>query len=315
MTRRRISNSKKCLGTVLALVTVGAASRAYVGLPSTDTSGRKSTEHIVTYKADLYNYQENAAKQQIVTLTGNVDIHSENTTMTSDLATYNEKTGVANSPGHLKIDDSQNTVIGDTGVAFYARRDARISGGVKITVRPKQEAGNAPQGSLRSEFKDPVYITCDNVDYNWRSRVAVATGHLTFKMKDRTVTATKATYYGAEERVQLDGSVHYTRTNGDKGDAPTATAIVREGHEQFSAKNATTVVIVHDEPDADTPATPPPAARPPAGAAPRRVPGTLPRPPAGTPPSSAPSSPGADAPAAPVGTSGTPTPGGVPGSP
>jgi lipopolysaccharide assembly outer membrane protein LptD (OstA) len=273
-----------------SLISAAIAGGFAAGMRLTALAAPASTTHAVRIKGDLSDRKESAAGT-IDTLSGHARITSEDTVMTSDLATFNELTGIANSPGRVEINDPQNTVVGDTGVAYYKRRDARISGNVRITVRPKPGAQNAPEGSLRREFKQPVYITCDNVDYNWRTRVAIATGHLTFKLSDRTVTATQATYYGNDERVVLDGKVHYTRTNGDVGDSPYAIAILKEGAEQFTTPHGGEAIInIKDEEDGA--AAPPPPATPAAAA---KRPGNR-RPPAATPPTTGPT-PGESPPA------------------
>jgi lipopolysaccharide export system protein LptA len=209
-----------------ALVGVLGASLSAAPPPATKT-------RLVNVTGDSYLERE-TPQGTVLTLNGSVKITSEDTTLTTALATYNKTTSVANAPGRVRIEDAQNTVVGDRGMAFYKPRDARIAGNVTITVKPKANSRNAPEGSLRREFNAPATITCDNVDYNWRDRIAVATGRLTLRYKDRTVTADKAVYYGKEERVVLTGSVHYTRSGRkDNGDAEMAVAIMTEGREEF----------------------------------------------------------------------------------
>ena len=250
---------------------------------------------------------------------GAVIIKSDDTTLKTEQAVYNKDTEIANSPGKLQIDDPQNTVVGSTGTAFYKTRDAVISGQVTLTLRPKPEDKNAPDGSARREFKSPATITCTKLTYNWKNRIATATGNLKVRYEDRTVTAEKAVYYGADETIVLTGNVKYTRPNGDVGKASKAIAKLKEGQEAFYAEgdktapiSGTFAVSGDEEEDGPAPAAPPipsvgsspvptppagsptgPAPTPPPAEAPPATPATTPPPPAGgdIPPAPAPASP------------------------
>jgi lipopolysaccharide assembly outer membrane protein LptD (OstA) len=238
---------------------------------------------------DLGSYKETPAGA-ISTISGNVVFAYEDTTLNTDAATYNHKTQVATSPGRVQIDDAQNTLTGDQGVAYYKTKKAAIRGNVRILARPRPENQNAPEGSLRREFKDPVIITCDRVDYNWRTRVAVATGDLTLRQKERTVTADRAVYEGRQERVTLIGNVRGVTAQGDEIRGEKAVIILREGAESLTLtgiKGGSFKVEeeIEDEPgdagDSDAPGEP---AAP--GAQPRT--GTAASPPAAPRPSTAP---------------------------
>lgn len=285
----------RVLVSVAALsVAAGIAASAVRSYGQTSGSGSGSgsshTIHVIVKNADQTT-RNNTTAGPIASMIGHVLVVSDDTTMVSDKVAYNEKTGVANSPGSIKIDDPQNTVTGNTGTAYYARRDAVITGNVHITVRPKPADANAPEGSPRRDFKNPVNVTCDNTIYNWRTRVAVLTGHLILKETDRTVTADKGTYYGKDEKVVLEGHVHYTRPNGDIGDTPLATAILTEGHESFSTAALKGIFTVQSEDTDDAPGT---TAKP----APAATSGTPVAPPAtGTDTPAVPANPPAGAPA------------------
>ena len=236
--------------TLAAMVTVcllvGQTTRARYAQRGGKTTVTNRKDTGVDIRGDNYNEKQTKAGS-ILNAAGHVRMVYEDTTLVTALASYNRTTAIANSPGKVQIDDAQNTIIGDTGVAYYNRHDARISGNVHITARPKPGNSNAPTGSARREFTEPAYITCDTVDYNWRGRVAHLTGHLILKYQDRTVTATEGWYYGKDERVELVGSVHYVRANGDKGDTPRATAILTEGAEEYRTEKFQGNFEVKDE--------------------------------------------------------------------
>jgi len=197
----------------------------------------------------------------IRTLRGNVRIASEGTTLRTALAQYNVKTDVAVSPGKVQIDDDRNTLIANTGTAYYRTRAALLQGTVTITVRPTASSTTAPQGSARREFRDPVTIYCDRVDYDWRTRVAVATGHLMLKQVTsqgvtRTVTAKRLTYEANAERVTLNDDVHSVDSKGQKADGSIAIAVIKDGAEEFrmgtpEKKGAHILIQVEDEDQGD----------------------------------------------------------------
>jgi lipopolysaccharide assembly outer membrane protein LptD (OstA) len=206
----------------------------------------------VRLKGDFYDKN---AKMGIANLKGNVHIWSEDTLLTTSLASYNERTDIASSPGPLKIEDTLNTLVGKTGTAYYRTRDAKIRGAVVITVRPRDQDKAASQDSPRRQFDSPATITCEIVDYNWGSRIAFLTGKLVIKQKDRTVTADKATYFGKEDRVVLEGNVYYVDSKGQKFKATKVTIGIKEGDEDFKAENVEGEGFVEDTIE-DEPAPP-----------------------------------------------------------
>jgi lipopolysaccharide export system protein LptA len=86
----------------------------------------------------------------------------------------------------------------------------------------------------------------------------VATGHLILKQNTsdgvtRTATARKLTYFTRDERLILEGDVNAVDSKGQKLKGPEATAIIREGAEEFRMqKGATAEILIEDE---DEPAT------------------------------------------------------------
>jgi len=248
-------------GAVFALAAAGlclagAALRAQAPAQPRTTTPRR----FVDLYGDVGQSKE-TARGTISTLSGNVRIVSEDAVLRTNAATYQHRTQVATAPGRLQIEDAQNTLVGKAGVAYYKTRTAEVRGDVRITVRPRPGDRNAPEGSLRREFKDPVVITCDRVDYNWRTRVAVATGNLLFRQKDRRVTAERAVYEGRLERVTLTGNVRGLMEDGGEGQGEKAIAILTEGAESLTLLGVKKVRIpVEDE---EEPAEAPPPANAP----------------------------------------------------
>jgi lipopolysaccharide assembly outer membrane protein LptD (OstA) len=243
---------------VAALALVGASSGVlYAQLQQQAEAGAGGKTYPVDFEASQFNYRP-VGGVEIMTATGQVTIVSQGSTLRTALATYNRDTGVATSPGSLQMDDAQNTITGDRGVAYYNTRDVEITGNVKIVVRPKPGDQKPGKSAARREFKEPVTVYCDKVVYNWRTRKAVLTGHLTLKQKDRTVTGDKGLYDGNTEVVELIGNIVSRRPNGERSDTlganARAIAVVKEGAEDFTLiadKGATgriaARIIVKDE--------------------------------------------------------------------
>lgn len=215
---------KSALAVLLGVLGVGMALQAQAPRPDKKLAGARK---LIIKNAQLGSYKETPAGA-VSTFTGGVVFDYDDTTLTTDAATYNHKTQVATSPGKLQIDDAQNTLVGDKGRALYKTKKAEINGNIRITARPRPQDLSAPEGSLRREFKSPVAITCDRVEYNWRTRVAIATGNLTLRQTERTVTADRAVYDGKTETVVLTGNVRGVTTAGDDLRGVKATVILRE---------------------------------------------------------------------------------------
>lgn len=226
---------------------------------------------------DLSQTTFTASGAAIVTLSGNAVIRYKDTILRTALATYNDETKVATSPGRVQIEDAQNTVSGDKGVMYYRKRTGEIIGNVKIVARPRPMSANVPANSPRREFKNPVTITCDRVIYNSRTRVAKPVGSLvirfTFRNKKWTITADDATYDGKTETVTLSRNVRGTGIppTGKQVDnirAVETIIVLREGDEDLKTRNVQegTSFVIEEEEDEDgaAAAQTPPAPTPPA---------------------------------------------------
>lgn len=172
----------------------------------------------------IYPYGDTAtyrdtAEGGVATLDGNARLLYKETRFASARITYNRKTQIGTAPGKLQVDDDQNTIVGDRGQADYGRKIARITGAVTVTARPKPGGEDAPEGSVRREFKNPVTITGSEVVYNWKTRVADTSKDtvIRFTAQDRTwtVTADRIQYRGNEETAFLEGNV-VARTDRDE---------------------------------------------------------------------------------------------------
>jgi lipopolysaccharide assembly outer membrane protein LptD (OstA) len=278
-------------GVVLTAALYAQSPRqATTGASGGAASGKKKQSIEVKAEGGELEYQS-TAQGDIYTATDRLKIVAPDMTLTTDKGVWNDTTKIATSPGKMQIQDPENTLTGNTGTAYYKTKDAKIRGNVVINARPKANS-SPPEGSPRREFNAPATITCESVDYNWRSKVAVATGNLKMVQKDRTVTADKGVFESKADRVTLEGNVVYVKTDGQRGKAKKVIIIITEGKEQFKAYGVKDVIVnVEDEEEITTPGTgTPPIETGPGGASgdPGTGPGTNPPTPPATPPGTTP---------------------------
>lgn len=259
----RLLRGAAALAATAALGVVGANLYAQApgrkAVPAAPTSGGK----FVDVTGDVYRSRQ-TPQGTISTISGNAVFRYEDSILRTDTATYNQRTQIATSPGKVQIDDAQNTIVGNQGVAYYRSRVADITGGVRIVARPRPQDRAAPEGSLRRDFKDPVTITCDRVRYNWRTRIATASGNLTFRQQGgRTLTADQAVYDGRAERVTLTRNVRGVDAKGSVILANSAIVTLREGEETvtvFGIKRGTQFPVENDDTEPPAPVGPAPVA-------------------------------------------------------
>ena len=227
--------------------------------------GMDDTRIYFQHDAAEYNTQT-----ELLVMTGNVVFEYKDTVFKSQKVLYNRPERIASSPVAVQLDDSQNTITGDRGTAFYKLTTTKIEGNVKIVARPEQPSkAGASTKSLRKEFDSPVTITSRNVTYNWKTRIAIPAGDIkiTFTLKGKkgpklwTVTSDTMEYQGKTETVYLRGNVHASNKDGEKFDAVSATVILKNGQENLVAKQVTQGQLNYDDvkEEDDKTTAPPPA--------------------------------------------------------
>lgn len=220
----------------------------------------------IYYQHDMAQYDTQT--EQLV-MSGNVVFEYKDTVFKSQKVLYNRPERIASSPVAVQLDDSQNTITGDRGTAYYKRTTAKIEGNVKIVARPEQPSKTgASAKSLRKEFDSPVTITSRNVTYNWKTRIAVPAGDIkiTFTLKNKkgpklwTVTSDTMEYRGKTETAYLRGNVHASNKDGEKFDADNATVVLKNGQENLLLNQVKNGQVNYDDvkEDDDKTAVPPP---------------------------------------------------------
>jgi lipopolysaccharide export system protein LptA len=200
---------------------------------------------------------------EIATLRGNAHLLYKETKFQSALVTYNLKSQIGTSPGNVTVDDAQNTITANQGIANYPKKLVNLIGDVHITARPKQDATTAPEGSVRKEFSNPVDIRGSKVDYSWKTKTAILSSDtvITFRARERnwTVTADNLEYRGGEEKALLRGNLLAKTDKGEILKGKSAIVILTDGKEAIDITGIEegSKFKVDDEDDKAAPTTEP----------------------------------------------------------
>lgn len=176
---------------------------------------------------------------ELWTLKGDAQLSHKDVKFVSDTVLYNKDTQIASAPSKLRIEDPQNTLTSNSGVAYYKKelRYADLTGEVKIVARPKQDNPKATVNSPRKDFKSPVTITCDKLRYWWKQKRGFTDTNvkITFKHREKnwTITGGSLEYFGNDEHVIIRGSVIAVSDKGDRILGDLADAILKEGAESL----------------------------------------------------------------------------------
>jgi lipopolysaccharide assembly outer membrane protein LptD (OstA) len=243
--------------TVVAVLTLFAVLQmCRLGLAQDQKPAGEPDYKDVSLKADLV--KRNWGAKKMVFLTGNVVITQGDTVIKSDKIEYDEDTQIAKSPGQISITDPDNDIRGDSGIAYLKQRRGSLDGNVKLITKPKQKTGATDKSA---EWRDPVTVTCNTIEYLYKQKQATASGNLKMLQKERTVMADKAVYLVKDERMTLTGNVH---GSDEKGQSMTAggkvTVSMKEGDEWIEMEQAAgTFKVKSEEEPAPTTPTPSPA--------------------------------------------------------
>lgn len=193
----------------------------------------------------------------IYTITGNVVIKHLDTVLTSNMVEYTEskdkKTRVAVAEGNLKIVNPENEITGTKATADLNARTTVVDGNVKLVSKGKPQASEKNAQSTKAQLSEPATITCNRMEYQYRKKIATATGTLKITQKGRVLTGDKAIYDVNQELVTMTGGVKVKDEQGQTFTSPgTVKASLKEGSEWIEADNgsAQLKVTLDDENDA-----------------------------------------------------------------
>jgi len=187
--------------------------------------------------------------EKTVLMRGNVKFTHGDTVLTCDEVQYDQTARIAVSPGRIVITDPECDITGDKGTAYFKKRIGVIEGNVTMLVKPKKaEEEPADKNSVRAKLKQPTTVTCEKLEYNYRTKIASATGGVSLKQEKRSATAQKLIYDEKNEIITLIGDVKGIDEDGQTFSAPDKVVIsVKKGAEWMEAPNASATFKVETQ--------------------------------------------------------------------
>ena len=234
-----ILNRKRKLLPLLVFGAALAAVTLTIAAEEQKAPKEPSYKFVELLNADSSHFK--LGEKKVYVLKGNVKMRQGDTVITADNIEYNQdaqiQTAVAS--GNFKIVDPKNDITGEKGTAYFREKRAVIDGAVKIVAQPKSGEASA-SGSIKAEMKDVTTITCDNLEYLYKSKVAKLNGHLKIVQKNRVVTSDSAVYQVKEELITLNGNVNGKDEKNQTFSAPGQVIVsLKDGDEWMEMKHAT----------------------------------------------------------------------------
>jgi len=228
----------RALAAGALVLTCGAITAQENATKTATKAQEKKQQETISGRADYM--RSTWGDKRTVLMKGNVKFVHGNTTMVSDKVEYDEESRIASSPGKLSISDPECDITGDRGSADFRKRIGVVEGNVVLLVKPKKtEQDTADSNSVKSKLKESTTITCDRLEYNYRTKVATITGNVVFKQTGRSATAQKAVYDDKKQFLTLSGNVKGIDEKGQTFAAPDSVVIsLKKGEEWIEAPNA-----------------------------------------------------------------------------
>lgn len=229
----------------IIIVTVGivllAISLSCVGITAQnklETHPVKKQSESATGYADFTKRNWGGDKSTIL-MKGHVEFTHDDTVLTSDEVTYNDDTKIAVSPGKLNINNPECTITGDKGTAYFRKKLGVIDGNVVMVMKPKKtDNEKTDKDSIHAKMKEETTITCPKLEYQYKNKIATASGGVHFKQAKRSANAQKAIYDQNKEILVLTGDVKGTDEYNQTFSAPEVKISLKKGDEWMEAVNA-----------------------------------------------------------------------------
>ncbi len=216
-----------------------------------ETANKKRTETI-TYQAKLMKAVW--GQDDKVILSGGVKFTHGDTVLTCEEVQYDRKTSTAVSSGKITVSDPECDIVADKGIVYFKKRLGILEGNVTLLVKPKSgeeheaDTGQKDNESIRAKLSKPTTVTCARLEYDYRSKTAVASGGVKLSQDKRTVSAEKLIYDDKNQLVTLIGNVRGTDEEGQTFYSPDkVTVSIKKGAEWMEAPNATVTFKVDME--------------------------------------------------------------------
>lgn len=176
---------------------------------------------------------------------GHVKFTHGDTTLTSDEILYDVKVKTATSPGSVNITDPECDITGNSGFADFKKKLGIIEGKVVMLLKPKltpeEEKARQDKNSnnIEAKIKEQTTVTCPKLEYQYKTKIATATGGVLFTQRNRTANADKAIYDVKAEKLTLIGHVKAVDEDGQVFASPDKVIIsLKKGDEWMEATNA-----------------------------------------------------------------------------
>jgi lipopolysaccharide assembly outer membrane protein LptD (OstA) len=120
--------------------------------------------------------------------------------------------------GNPVFTDPESRVTSDKVVAYSSPRRAQFTGNVKMVNTPKPKKGTKDgSNDMKNELRNaPSTTTCNEMDYDYANKTALAKGNVVVVQKKRTLWADQAVYNQKAELITLSGNVRMENTGDDE---------------------------------------------------------------------------------------------------
>jgi lipopolysaccharide export system protein LptA len=240
--------------------------------PDQPAATPKADDDTVTYETGPSQYID---KEHRWHMTGGVTFHQGDAVLETQAATVDmdqdqdARDARSQSPVHLY--NPQDDLTGEHGFIDFTTHIATLTDHITLIAKPSKPsgtgAGSAPNDSAHTALKTPATVTCDEIVYNYRSKIGHIPGKVTVYQSDRTLTADSGDYDGYRKMVVLNGHVHEADKDGSVVDTPELQVGVETGNEWIYIPHTTTgrwhVKKSQGDEDKNAPTPEPPPALPP----------------------------------------------------
>jgi lipopolysaccharide export system protein LptA len=174
-------------------------------------------------------------QQRTLTIRGPVTFTQQDASVQTVGAVYDRATNTAQAGSTVHLKDSQSTLVGDHGTIDFSSHVATLDGNVVLISTPKADADKQTSASsdqtLDAQTNKPTTMDCDHMTYNYRTKLADASGNLVIKQTNRTVTADSGHYDANTQVALLSGNIDAKSDDGRDLRTATATISMKKGNE------------------------------------------------------------------------------------
>ncbi len=147
-------------------------------------------------------------KKDVLTATGGARLVYRDITIEADTMQIDYARKTATGEGKVTATDPFTRTLGEKFSLDWSTRDITIIRDVRYTEKGRE-------ATATGDKRDPLQMTADRLDYNWKSRRGTATGHVQADSAGRTATAAKLSFDADREFYLFTGSVKLHQDNGE----------------------------------------------------------------------------------------------------